>query len=368
MKKFILFGLVLVAVLMFAAFAAPAADAGTIAGCWSDPAEGPVGTVFTVHCAGFSPDTMVWPYYVEPDGSATALCYGFFNTSGCQFKTDENGSISFTFNSKQGNWAAALGTWTVVVEKTGLAGAVLERAQAGFRVTGGTEGVSGAHVWASADAVQKGDWVTIYGSGFAPYEIVNLWWEFPNGDCSSMTGHFAPTFNFRYFYGASAVGIDEVKTNAAGEFASSGFFVPWDCEGKYRFVARGNSSWNGGETWVTVTGHAVETNAWLTASKSTVTAINDPISFSGWGYGANESVTCWLRSPQGQVLPIYHYPEIKTTASGTFSFNTFTGGVYPGWNFFSEGALGNYAMSCRGNLSGATAIAEFMVTGGIVDP
>lgn len=372
MKKYLALAFVFVALLTLA-FLAPSAQAGTIAGCWSDPASGPAGTVFTIHCGGFTPNVMVAPYVVEPDGAASSPCAflkgAMPSANGCQFKVDENGNISFSFYSGDKSlWGASLGTWTMVVEELGPGHTVIWHAEAAFTVTGGSESVSGAKIWGSADQIIKDQDYTLYGSGFAPNEIVTVWWEFPNGDCSSFTVHEPPFINFPFFTGLSTHIIDNVKADESGSFALNGWWAPFDCEGKYHWVARGNTSGNGGETWVTVTGNAIDTNAWLWADKDTVAGINESIRFDGAGFDANESVTCWLRTPHNQAMPIFHVPELKTNESGTFSFTTWTGGFFPGYNYFSEGALGVYAMTCRGNVSGATAISEFTVTGGIIDP
>src|SRR4051794_306432 len=85
------------ALLGLGAMAAPAAHAGTQATCWTDPTSGPIGTVFTVYCAGFSRDTILNTYYVEPDGAAIAWY---------DIKTDENGSFALPFFTKFGTFAA----------------------------------------------------------------------------------------------------------------------------------------------------------------------------------------------------------------------------------------------------------------------
>lgn len=352
--------LTLFALLAIFAVVAPHASAASGAWCWSDPEEGPVGTVFHVYCSGFSPNTHVATYVVEPDGAAAS-----WESS----KTNEAGDVSFSFYSSWQPWgAAALGKWTFVTEKLGLAQTVLERGTASFRVTGGTEGVSGAHIWTDSDMLEKGKTMTLYGSGFKPYEIVTIWVEFPNADCSSFTEHIPPYANLPWWVGESTEWFSDVKADANGDFATSGWAYSFACEGKYRLVARGNTSSHGDETWFTLVGNKVETNAWMWADKDVVSAINEYISFSGSGFGANETVTCWLTSPQNQAMQVYHIPDIKTDGGGAFSFTTWTGGFFPGYNYFSEGALGGYAMTCRGNVSGATAIAEFTVTGGMVDP
>ena len=372
MKKYLALAFVLAALLALATLAAPAANAGTVAGCWSDPSEGPAGTVFNLHCAGFEPNAMVWPYLVEPDGATSSFCaftdVNVASANECQFKVDQDGLISFPLSTKSPYSAPAFGTWTLVVEQLGPGHTVIWHAEGKFTITGKAESVSGAHVWASTDTALKNERITIYGHGFEPFEVVTIWFEYPNGDCSSLTEHWPPYVNFPRFFGYATNWLTNVKTDAAGEFASTGSLPTLLCEGKYHFVARGNTSDNGGETWVTLVGNAVETNAWLKADKSSVSAIGEHISFSGWGFGAYESVTCWLTTPQYQAMEVYNLPELKTDAGGEFSFHTWTGGFEPGYLYFSEGPVGKYAMTCRGNVSGATAIAEFMVNGNVLDP
>ena len=359
MKRGLIILIALLAVALLVAVPAKTTQAAT-ATCWSDPEEGPVGTDFDIFCYGFPADTILWVYAVQPDGAAEA--WG-------SIKTDEDGTIAFSAASKFGNYAAlALGTWTVVVEHRGLANAILHEATTTFRITGGTEGVAGALLWADADAYEKGDVVTLYGSGFAAYEIVTAWVEFPNGDCSSTTYHLQPYLNWPVIFGESTEILGDIKADASGSFAVSFWFNPVACEGKYRIVARGNSSGWGDETWVTITGHAVTETAWLVAEKDVVAAMMDTQYFTGTGFGANEHITCWLRSPQNQVLNATDLDNVKSDSSGAFSFGIWTGSFYPGFAVFSEGALGVYAMTCRGDVTGATGIAEFTVTGGTFDP
>lgn len=377
MKKYFALLFVLAAILALTAFAAPSAQAGTGPHCTSDPAEGAIGTVFTIECTGFTPNTHLWAYLVQPDGAAES-CMGMRSSKSpnasnpCEFKTDETGSVSAWFDSNWNQWEKpALGTWTLVLQQLGPGFSIVGQAEASFRITGGTEGVSGAKIWTGAASYNKLDEFTIYGSGFAPNEIVTLWLEFPNGDCSTFTEHLPPYFNIPTISGSSVWSMWDVKADKNGEFSTGDSFQSWFCEGSYRFVARGNTSGNGGETRATFVGNAVETNAMLWADKSAVAAMGETITFSGSGYAADESVTCWLSNPQNSALQIYHEPEIKTNGSGQFSFSTWTGSFlpHPGWLYFSEGPLGEYAMTCRGNQSGAVGLTRFVVTGGnLLDP
>lgn len=347
---------------LLAVLAVPSAvtQAATGALCWSNPTSGPIGTVFQVNCTGFTPNTQLFAYYVEPDG--TAVAYD-------SLKSDAGGAVSFSLNSNFGTEAApALGDWKWVVEQTGLAKSVIYRGIATFRVTGGTEGVSGATLWTDKSKVTKNESVNIYGSGFAPYEMVTVWWEYPNGDCSTFTAHDFFLFNYPQERGFSSLFLFDTKADAAGNISDSEGWTQYACEGKYRLVARGNTSRRGAETWVSVTGNAVTTNAWLYSSKSLVYGLFDTVSFNGSGFGSGEHVTCWVRTPQGQVSAI-ETTSVKADTGGAIGFSIYTGSLFPGFALTSEGATGEYAVTCRGDSSGATAIATFMVTGNpVVDP
>lgn len=347
--------------LLAVAFVPNVARAASDATCWSDPSEAYIGDTVTIYCAGFSPNTVLSGYYVEPAG--TAITIGNF------LKTDQYGEINGFFGTKDGNFAAiSLGDWVVVFEEKGLANSLIHRGEARFRVIGGKEGVSGAKVWSSDDVVTKDEFPLIYGSGFAPFEIVTVWWEYPNGDCSTFTYHDW-IFNTPGFRGYSTVIRGDIKADASGNWS---YFDGWAytaCEGTYRIVARGNSSGWGGYTWVTVTGNAVSTNAWMTASPDRVAALFDWVYFSGWGFAPNQAISCWLTTPKNQLTVVDQWWQlpVKSDASGAFTFPIYTGNLFPGLPLTSEGALGVYAMTCRDG-SGNTAIAQFTVTGGIYDP
>jgi hypothetical protein len=351
------------ALLGLGAMTAPAAHAGTQATCWSTPTSGPIGTVFTVYCAGFSRDTILNTYYVEPDGAAVILG---------DFKTNEVGSIAVAIATKYGTFgAASVGNWTVVADQKGLANSIIAHAEAVFRVTGGTEGVSGAKVWTDPTSIHPGQFVTVYGSGFAANEVVSSWVEFPNGDCSSFTFHDF-YYNGPGIQGLSSEVLFDAKADGSGSFAFSFYFYSLACEGRYRVVARGNSSGLGGETTLTLQGNAItlSTTASLTASPNVVAATMDWVYFTGSGFGANSPVSCWIRTPHGQVTAVDQLwqPPTKSDASGNFSFSIYTGSFVPQFIVASEGALGTYTMTCKGETTGAIATADFRVTGGTFTP
>ncbi|MBI4674616.1 MAG: hypothetical protein HY741_23475 [Chloroflexi bacterium] len=428
--------LVPVAIIFLTALAAvPHATtfAAADATCVSDPTAGPVGTTFVITCSGYTPNSYVYAYLVEPSGAAGEL----FDQSGA-IKVKEDGSISYTQPSKYGNTSSLMtGTWSFVAEELGLANTVLHRGETKFTVTGGTEGVSGAVLSADPSTLHKpevaydhidfgpgtinflasSEPATISGAGFQPGEVVTFWVEPAGGGCSSMTAHqsieagvvqpsVAALFvredlSYPIYDGLGSQLFANVTADADGAAAVNVYVTSAACEGAWRFVARGNTSLNGGETWLTVIGNAVATNAWLTADPGTVTAMFDTVQFSGYGFGANEHISCWLTTPQGQTLGYPHEyiityslpgefirnQQIRSDAGGNIAFSLMTGSVYEhvdmtlsaggvSQNFTgtfltpraSEGALGEYAMSCRGDVSGNAAITRFTVTGGFVDP
>jgi hypothetical protein len=427
---------VLVAMLFLSALAAipqNIAFAAADATCTSDPAAGPVGTRFVIVCSGFTPNSYVYAYLVEPTGAAGEL----FAPSGA-IKVKEDGSITYTQQSKFENVASLqTGTWTFVAEELGLAKTVKHRGEVKFTVTGGTEGVSGAALSPNPSTIHKPQTaydhfkmgagtfntlalskpVTIHGEGFAPNEIVTFWLEPANGGCASMTKHtsvnagtIVPSvvalyvhqdLNTPIYDGIGAQLLADAQADANGQVSVNVYFTSIACEGAWRFVARGNGSGRGASTWVTVIGNAVATNAWLAADPSVVSAMFGTVHVNGSGFGANEHVSCWLTSPQGRTLgyPSDYYitystpnqfirnQEIRADAGGNVAFSLVTGSIYQHTVFTisiggvtqqasdtvyepiaSEGALGEYAMTCRGDSSGNAGIARFTLTGGFVDP
>lgn len=427
---------VVVAILFFGVLTAVPQSwvyAAADATCTSDPSSGPVGTEFEITCWGYTPNSYVYAYLVEPTGAAVPV----FESSGA-IKVKQDGSVSYNQDSKYGHsMALQTGTWTFVAEELGRAKTVLHRGETTFTITGGTEGVSGADLAGSPATIHKPEQAydstgfgfgyfsspalsepaTLSGDGFMPGEVVTIWTEPPGGGCPSMTRHnslsagsivpgigglFIRTdFNTPLYDGIGAQIFANVKANQAGEISTQVYFYPYACEGQWRFVARGNASGSGAETWITVVGNPIPTNAWLSADPTSASAMFGTIRFSGSGFGANEHITCWLTTPQGRTIG---YPEpyyityslpteylrnqaITANANGEISFTLVTGSIYQkihetlsiggvSQNYdstrmapiASEGALGEYAMSCRGDSTGSTAIARFTLTGGFVDP
>ncbi|MBI4671817.1 MAG: hypothetical protein HY741_09145, partial [Chloroflexi bacterium] len=117
MKRGLIALIVLLALVAIVAVPAKTTNAANGAVCVTDPEAISIDEVAFIVCTGFSPNTHVWVYSVEPDGAAAA--YG-------SVKSDEDGTVAFTFAPRIGNFgAAALGTWTLVVEEKGLANSII---------------------------------------------------------------------------------------------------------------------------------------------------------------------------------------------------------------------------------------------------
>lgn len=364
--------LLLGAVLLLALIALPGATAQAAnVPCTVNPASGPVGTVFTVTCQGFAPNTTGYAWATEPDGTAWGIGPVTINSAGI-------GTV--VFGSKVDSLASInLGTWAITIEQGGSDG--IGR----FTVTGGTEGVAGAVMSANPGTITNKGATIITGMGFAPGEIVSVWEDFPPGGCSGMTLHAGGgrfpvqdtllpvgpamgwgTVIFGNFKATDAGTLGFVWSPSMGSFGAQ-------CLGLYHIVGRGNSSGRGAEAWVQVNGKSVTETAVLTANPSSVVALFGHIAFSGMGFGPGEFVNCWLTSPEGAVIVYLPNAHFRADDAGTFGFTMTTGtnvvmsGV-PGGGFSSEGALGEWAMTCRGVDSGRLGIARFTVFGNAVDP
>jgi len=324
----------------------PASASNTV--CVSSPGSGPLGTTFRVTCAGFFPGEHVFAWLTEPDGHAYSGQAPLFNM--VTNAADGSGNATVAVFSKRGDGAGiALGEWAVTIQGAATTG--IGR----FTVTGGTESVGGAAL------VGNSATGFVAGTGFLPGEVVSIWYDYPNGDCSGLWNPLAP---MGFGVGLSTVPFGNVTASSSG---SIGFFFGIfnsECRGTYHIVARGNSSGLGAETWLTTPNVDVATNASLVASPSTASARGGLIVFTGAGFAPGSTVSCWETSPQGQVLG--GIGPFHTDSAGVFSFPFPTGSSFLIYES-SEGALGQWAMSCRDG-SGNTAIAYFWLNGNMVDP
>ncbi len=377
---FVLLGAVLVLMLLAYSPAPVQAQTGTY--CITSPATGSIPQVFTIDCFGFTPGAYLYPYVVEPDGTAgSGELYGLK-----ALRTNQDGRATFQFYTDWGyGYFAALGTWTIVVEELGPGGVKIHSVANKFTVNGPNSSVNRAALLrGDSTLVRKGELLTLSGSGFAPNEFVSLWVGLPNGDCSSFTVHsgsfevITPGFsvaeqNSAFFNGTSVEELGTYKASADGTLKIAIRFNPYACEGTYQIVARGVTSGASDDWFVTVTSNVPTMNALLVASKDTLYAMNDVISFAGSSFAANEPVNCWTTQTQGQAFPVFQ--DIRANGAGEFKFSIISGFWYhfqmPGVNdtfALSEGPLGVAAMTCRGANSGRVGVATYTVAGSMLTP
>lgn len=337
--------IVLGTVILFALLVVPSTPVSAASAlCTSNPASGHIGTVFTITCTGFEPGETVFSWLTEPDGSAEGLTGA---------KASATGLVTISFDTRHNFgfviWANSLGQYAITVKGKSAIGI------ARFSLGGGTEGVKGATL-----AVADPSIPTFVGTGFAPEEIVSVWFEYPNADCSGNWGFGLPGNWF--YYGESTESYGNFKADSAGNIAFV-FFKPHSdaCFGTYHLVARGNTSHLGAEVWWSTPNHPTTTNATLVAHPSSVLSLGGHITFTGSGYAPNSGFTCWETSPQGAVLDD---GGDKTDSAGNLSLGFRTG---DGAQDHSEGALGQWSETCR-DVAGNIGITRFWVYGGIVDP
>lgn len=345
------------------------------ADCWADSYKLAQGESTGVYCSGFSPLTYINVYVVEPDGTAV------FDTN---VKSDAGGNIAFGWNNGVKNrYSFLLGAYTLVAQQLGPARQVLVYGKVEIENIGKGDAVSGAYLSATQQVYNiETDQVVLNGWGFLPGEIVTLWIQKP-ALCSSFTRHYVDgkngaTFeNVPEFDGQGTYQVDDIKADSGGAFTTERFFGQETCLGTWRYAARGNTSGWGASVEIALTGPSVSTNAWLTPSKNSVGAFNDTIEFWASGFSPNESLTCWTTSPDGRVVRFGSggsFAEIKVGSDGSGSFVLTTGShiisrddpLFVGSTvdpLMSEGSLGVWHMTCRGNSGGATAITEYTVYG-----
>lgn len=337
------------------------------ASCTASPDSGAPGTLFTLHVSGFTPNTHLWLYAVEPDG--TAFSDILFQDFGGTIKTNEQGAASFAFRSRFDQLglpiARALGSWTLVAQELGQGGAVVHEAHCAIFIRGAAAPLEGATLTVTPDAGFNDAIYTVHGSGFAPNEIVNLWLTPPmycSGFAFDLDGFLSVNA------AASAIGWGSAKTNSAGEFAYDIFGnTPYFCAGDWSVSARSPGSGVAGAAVFRVVGHPIEVGgATLTAYPTSAISRGGVIQFQGSGFDANEVVICWYTRPEGTVR---EFPVHYADSSGGLDLVLATGfddeilGMH-----YSEGSLGNYVMTCKGQASGDIATAEFLLYGGITDP
>ncbi len=343
--------------------------------CLASPASGLAGTTFSLTVSGFSPNTHLWTYAVEPDG--TAFSDPEFNAFGGTVKTNESGSATFLFPTRFTVYgypiARALGSWTVVAQELGLGHTIVHEAHCILAITSGGEQVlGGATLSVTPATVIVGENALVTGTGFAAVETVNLWVS-PPPDCSGLA--FSLPSGLYQKVGASAYAQDNVKANGAGEISYAlPTYSVFSCLGKWAISAYAPGSGAGAAAEFEIAGPTVPGGATLTVDKPSGYSRGDTFVLSGAGYTPDSVASCWTTRPEGTVRPVASF---KVSASGTFTFSFATGfdleGDFDGDGVielmhYSEGSIGIYSMTCRDNDSGATGQVTFTLNGLASDP
>ncbi|MGE5139916.1 MAG: hypothetical protein ACM3JD_10660 [Rudaea sp.] len=336
--------------------------------CVADPSSGPPGTTFGLTASGFSPNTMVWLYAVEPDG--TAFSDPTFNAFGGGAKANADGVVSFTFVSRFSVYdipiARALGDWTLVVQELGLGGSTVHQAECKVNIAAGTPAqLTGAALAVNPAVAVVGTDVVVTGSGFEANEPVNLWVSPPQG-CSSWAFEL-PNVPPYHYSAASAYGQDSIKTTSEGEFI---YFLPTysllTCHGEWTISAFAPRSGFGATATYTIVGRATPGGAVLTVNPEVAVARGALLTFSGSGYTPNGVASCWETRPEGTVRFI---DSVPSNGGGEIGFNLITGMDDAALEMhYSEGSAGQYAMTCRDNATGVTGEAQYLLSGLPVDP
>lgn len=343
-------------------FSPPAYAGGS--NCTASPGSAPVGTTFTLHAYGFSPNTPLYSYAVDPGG--TAFSDSNFNAFGGAMKSDGNGNVGFSFSTRfdvqDFAIARAFGGWQLVVQQLGPGGTVVHQAVCALTVTpNGDAAPAGASMVAMPSTAPVGSEVVIYASGFAPGEIVNLWVSPPLG-CSSF-GYGFPRILLQYST-ASAFAQDNVRADGGGEFA---YKLPTDrtysCPGDWALSANQPASKKGAIAYFKLTPQGVfqPGQPGLAVDASSGSQRGGTFHFNGWYYLPNSVVSCWLGRPDMTLRFIDNFP---TNTAGAFGFSFTTGFDDEAHQVhYSEGP-GTYTMSCRDNKYGTEASVSFSLSGG----
>lgn len=343
--------------------------------CSASPDSGPAGTSFALTVSGFTPNTHLWTYAVEPDG--TAFSDPEFNAFGGTVKTDESGQATLSFPTRFTIYnypvARALGRWTIVAQELGLGGTIVHEAHCTLTLTsGGEQSLAGATLVVDPARVTVGTNALVTGSGFGAFVTVNLWVS-PPWNCSGFAFSLPDVLHQKV--GASAYMQANVKANSDGEIS---YLLPtysvYSCVGTWSISAYAPESGAGASAEFVIAGRTVPGGAWLAVDKASGYTRGDTFAFSGAGYTPGSTASCWTTRPEGTVRPVR---DIKVEADGTFAFSFNTGFDFEG-DFdgdtviermhYSEGSIGVYSMTCRDNASGATGETTFTLNGLLSDP
>lgn len=351
--------LVLVAALVTLALPASAAKGDWV--CSVDPGTGSVGTTFGIACTGFSPNTWLNVYAVEPDGRASGVnIYGFFPTT---IKSDETGSVSFNFVTEfPGAYSVPPGKYIFVVHQLAPGSSVAIEAEVPVFVTGRSENNSTAWL----EAVVDGRDVLFVGGGFNAWEQANVWVTQPDGAKCSGLGIDQLTLGALGAGSSSLwIGPGTVKADGNGDIAFAMTFNSSACIGEYTVTVRGPGSGLAGEASFAINGDTVTEagDAWIMVTPDSVPAYNSALAVIGTGFGAGNGVNCWFTRPDGRVLG---FINVNVTADATGSFAT--SAVLDDYPPFTSTDPGTWTATCATPNRSHLATASFTVYALATDP
>lgn len=363
-------------ILAFAALVstvAPARAAG--ATCSSDPTAGPPGTNFTITCAGFTPNTHVNAYVVEPDGRAVTASQvvGFHsNAANSDILTDASGNATFTWASQDGRtelfgggaFADQIGDWTWVVHELGLAQTVVAEGQVKMTIQAFHWTQTGA---ALAAQTTDDNLFSFSGTGFTRDEYVNLWVSLP-ANCSGRDNVEASSADDPLFQGLfdGFIGPNTVKADETGTISFTIFFTSRACRGTYSVSAYALGSGNGAITQIRVGGDAISETPGVSvdAVPDSIDALNPVLTLLGDGWGSSTQINCWSTRPDGRSFTL---GTVQADAAGHFAWDVHISDSDSFSPFASE-EPGLWSITCRAPGSGATALTKIMVHALTSDP
>lgn len=374
MKWFVRLLAILITIFPVTALYSPvqAADGGS---CSADPVAGPPGTTFSISCTGFTANTYVNAYVVEPDGRAVSAgqIVGFTsNVGNGSILTNKDGAASFVWQSQGGTvplsgggaFAHQFGAWTWVVHQLGAAQSILHSAQARVTLTA----VQAEQVGATLQAASvDGETYNFSGSGFWRDEYVNVWVSLPP-TCSGNANVEAASADDPYYQGVldGFFGPSSVKANEQGSIAFSILFTSRACRGEYQTTVYAPGSTYGAIASYAVGGNAIRASAGraITAAPAAVDALNPVLTILGSKWNASQAVNCWSTRPDGRSMNV---GSITADTSGNFALDIHISGFDSYVPYASE-EPGVWSLTCRAPDNGEIAITTVTVHALTSDP
>jgi hypothetical protein len=356
------------------ALAGQTAHAGSGAVCQANPSSGVPGTRFEMSCAGFTPNTYVNTYVVEPDGRAIsgAQVAGFnSNVGNGNILTDKNGVARFSWQSEGGmhdfgggSFAHQLGSWTWVVHQLGSAQNVVASGQVQVKLENANWEQVGATLTASSS-----NWSTFHfsGAGFWRDEYVNIWVTLPP-NCSGRASVEGASADDPYYQGLfdGFFGPNTVKANERGEIAFTILFTAQACRGEYHATVYAPGSGYSAITAFTVKGDtiAVSSDRRIIAAPPSVDALNPVLTILGSNWRANAVVNCWSTRPDGRSFDV---GTVTADAAGSFALDIHISGTDSEAPYASE-EPGLWSLTCRAPADGSAALTTVAVHALTSDP